>query len=415
MFRKIILLFLLFCYVFAFYLGPFSVSLLISIPLYFYCLLDRKFLLEVYAVINTKLLKSCLKAWFFIVILALLFPILYLTFSYSFFKVVGMQGAHFIAAIPFFAYLKYTKVSFDELERCYVYIFVIQTFIQLIVLNNAYLGEKILLFNHFEVDKAVGLGANIRGKALSAATTYHLTMAYGFCFIIYLKRYLSIAITLKNILIGILIFVGIFCAGRSGFVACLIGIIGFLFYKNGIVRNFYILLKATMLVMILLLILSAILINLFPDFWTKLNEQVLPYAFEFLYSLDNSGKMETASTNHLTAMWMDRDFNMWELVFGSGKYTNPDGSSYMHVDPGVLRHLLFMGVLGYLILYIYQLCLFPIWKMKGDTKYYYSLIFLFLAIMDFKGINIGLNKFAFAITLLLSYGYFYLQHDKQLK
>lgn len=409
MMHKCILFVLLFCYVFAFYIGPFSVSILISIPLYFYAYLNKGFAKEIKFVISTPLLRNALKLWFVLVIFAFLFPAIYLTLDLSFLRVVGMQGVHFIAAIPFFAYLRYTGVSHDDIEHYYVYIFLLQTIIQLIVVNNSYLGEKILFFNHYVPEKVVGVGSGIRGKALSAATTYHLTMAYGFCFIIYLKTFISNKNSYINIFIGILIFIGIFFAGRSGFVACLIGALGYIFYRQvPLSYRIKTILKTIFFVLVFIILSSIILISAFPDFWSLLNEQILPYAFEFLYSIDTSGSVETASTNHLRSMWLDSDFNFFELFFGSGRYTNPDGSYYMHVDPGILRHLLFMGVFGYAILIIYQLYLFPVWRMKGDSRYYYSLILLFLFIMEFKGINIGLNKFAFAITLLLSFSYFYL-------
>ena len=56
----------------------------------------------------------------------------------------------------------------------------------------------------------VGPGSMIRGKALSAATTYHLSLVYGIGFIIYIKEFLSQKISLTNVFIGLLIFVGIF-------------------------------------------------------------------------------------------------------------------------------------------------------------------------------------------------------------
>ena len=402
---------LLFCYVFAFYIGPLSVSLLIALPLYFYALLSNSFVKEIKFVISTLLFRRCIQVWFVICFIGLLFPTLFLTLDYSFLRVVGMQGVHFIAAVPFLGYLRFAKIGYETTERYFIYIFLLQTIIQLIVVNSDYLGEMILYFNHFEPDKVQGIGSGIRGKALSAATTYHLTMAYGFCFIIYLMRYVRDKVSFKVLLIGALIFVGIFFAGRSGFVACLIGTIALVFDRHLSLKYRLIIVFKSIFYLAIILTITILLLSTFsPSFWALLNEQILPYAFEFLYSIDNTGEFETASTTHLLSMWEDTDFNYLELVFGSGKYSNEDGSYYMHVDPGILRHLLFMGIIGYLLLIFYQLQLFPIWKMKGITKYYYSMIFLFLLVMDFKGINIGLNKFAFAITLLLSFSYFYLEH-----
>ncbi|UVQ57851.1 hypothetical protein NXY18_13610 [Bacteroides faecis] len=167
----------------------------------------------------------------------------------------------------------------------------------------------------------------------------------------------------------------------------------------------------------LLIILFATIFMLsfiLPDFYAFLEEQVFPYAFEFLYSKSKSGQIETASTNHLMEMW-NRDFNYVEFLIGSGRYSYENGAYYMHVDPGILRHTLFMGIGGYLCLLFYQLILLPFWKMDKDTRFYYVLIFVYLFVMDFKGCTIGTNKFAFAASLLLSFSYFNLSSSSDRK
>lgn len=113
-------------------------------------------------------------------------------------------------------------------------------------------------------------------------------------------------------------------------------------------------------------------------------------------------------------MW-NRDFNYVEFLIGSGRYSYENGAYYMHVDPGILRHTLFMGIVGYLCLLFYQLILLPFWKMDKDTRFYYVLIFVYLLVMDFKGCTIGTNKFAFAASLLLSFSYFNLSSSSDRK
>jgi len=408
--KKILLFCFLFCYVFAFFIYGISVSLLMSVPLWGYAVLNSSFRSAILCVVNTSYIKRILKMWTIMVILSIFFPVLYGTYDYSFFRIVGAQGLHLLAALPFFAWLRYVKISFDDVETYFVSIFILQTIIQLIVVNNSFLGEKILSFNHFEPEKVLGPGSNIRGKALSAATTYHLTMAYGIAFIIYLRRFLSKHVSVYNVVIGILLFVGIFFAGRTGFVACFIGVLGYLFYRKESFKSKVILLfKSSLLVLAFTILTLSIIEVIFPDFYDMLNNQILPYAFEFLYSMDKGGSMETQSTNMLFEMWSS-EFDLMELVIGSGKYTNADSSFYMHVDPGIIRHMLFMGIGGYVFLILYQLCLFPIWSFKGEVKFYYFLILFFLFIMEFKCINLGVNKFAYSITLLLSYSYLYLHH-----
>jgi hypothetical protein len=404
---------LLFCYVFAFYLGGISISILISMPLYIYALLNVKYLNKIVFIVSSKYTITVVLIWLFIVCLGLLFPILYGTYDYSFFRDIAAQGIHFFAAFPFFAYLRYKQVLFSTIEKLFVWIFVLQTIIQLIVFNSPFLSETILQFNNFDPEITLGIGANIRGKALSAATTYHLTMAYGICFILYVKNYIGEYVSIKNIVIGILIFVGIFFAGRTGFVGCLIGALGYLFHiRVSLKSKIKFILKSVSYLLLSVGGIMFVIAFCFPDFYDALNSEILPYAFEFWYSMEDSGKMQTQSTNQLLSMW-EVKLDWQELIFGSGQYHDANGSYYKHVDPGILRHLLFMGVGGYLLLVLYQLFLLPVWKMDRKVKYYYSLILLFLFVMEFKSVNIGLNKFAFSITLLLSFSYFYLPHKSK--
>ena len=142
-------------------------------------------------------------------------------------------------------------------------------------------------------------------------------------------------------------------------------------------------------------------------------DYLIPYAFEFVYQKIDSGKAQTASTNQLKEMW-HRDFDEQELIFGSGKYTTADGRYYMRVDPGILRHLLYGGILFYLLLILYQtLITFPL---KKRTDYYiFLLIFIYFLFMDFKGVTIAVNKFSFTATLLLGFSYTRTQKDSKLQ
>lgn len=401
---------LLFCYVFAFYVGGISISILMMFPLFVYAIFNTDYLKCIYYVSLTKYIRNVLAFYLLIVFLSLFYPVLYGTYDMSFFRIIAAQLIHIIAAIPFFAYLLFKKITYKELERDFIKIFIWQTLIQLVVVNSKVLGDVILYFNHFDPTIVVGIGSNIRGKALSAATTYHLSMAYGICFIIYVKHYLNKAISFLDIFVGVLLFIGIFFAGRSGFVGCAVAFLGYQFYiRNSMLDKIVPVFKVLINVLIICVFCGVLLYYFIPDFYKMVVKQILPYAFEFLYSMDKSGGIEMASTNRLGEMWTESDFNYWDFIIGSGKYSNADGSYYMHVDPGILRHTLFMGVFGYIVLMLYQLCLLPVYRMIGKDRYYYYLVLIFLFVMELKAVNIGVNKFAFAICLLFSFSYFYLK------
>lgn len=410
--RNLELFIILFVYVFAFFIGPISSSLLLGFAIWPFVIFNKKLKTKCYEVINSCLIYNLLKCWIFVVILGLLFSLIYLTLDFTFLKVFITQLFHYTAAIPVLALFSYKKYTVGDIERSFISIFVVQTFIQLIVASIPSLRTTMFAFNHFDPESVVGMGDNFRGSALSAATTYHLSLAYGICFIIYVKHYIRNSVNVKTVFIGILIFAGIFCAGRSGFVGCIIGIIGFIFLPNKYIRNSKLksVIKLIIISILLVIMLMLLLAIFMPGFYELLNNYILPYAFEFIYNSKNGGNVETASTNRLMEMW-NEDFNYIEFLIGSGHFTNTDGSYYMHVDPGVLRHLLFFGVIGYGFILYYQYLSIPFMRMKNVDKYFSILIYIFILVMDFKGLTAGGNKFMLFIPLLLSYVYLYLPHN----
>ena len=400
---------LLFCYVFAFYIGPVSISILICFPLYFMSLYNKALKKEIIFVVKTKYLRNVIKIMTIVLGLSIFYPIICMTFDFSFSKSLLIQYIHVIAAIPFLAFIRYRKSSLQDIEKYFIWIYVVQSVIELIVLNNSYLSEAILSFNRYDPESGVGLGSSIRGKALSAATDYHLSLSYGIAFIIFMMNYISIKVNLKNIIIGLIIFVGIFFAGRTGFVGCIVGIIGTYLYPSTH-KKIKSILKSIIIVVCIIAAINLLLFTFFNTFYEYAMTEIIPYAFEFLDTLGEGGKAETASTNRLKEMW-GSDFSVFELLFGSGNYCNPDGSYYMHVDPGFLRSLLFFGVTGYALIIIFQFVLLPVWKMNGKRQYYYSMILIYLFLMDLKAVTISTNKFTFVICILLSFSYFYLPHS----
>lgn len=408
--NKIILFILLFCYVFGFYVLGIAISILIAFPLYAYAFINKAFFQSIIEVIKTKYFKYVFIAWAGILFLSLLYPILFLTFDFSLFKIIATQLIHMVAAIPILAFLSYKSFSYSEVENTFIGIFVCQTIIQLIVITNPILVDLVRVFNQYQADEVTGPGSSIRGMALSAATTYHLSLVYGVAFILYVKSYLVKKVSFISLLIGFFIFIGIFFAGRTGLVGVVLGIIAYMLtFKVRIMNK----IKLIIFIPVLAVILLSLVALVSPDFSRMLDNDILPYVFEFYYNLEDGGSAETQSTNQLQQMW-DKNFDPVELLIGSGKYTDPlTGGYYMRVDPGILRHLLFMGIIGYVAMVIYQLILFPFWKMDKRTRYFYSFIFLYFCIMEFKGVTLGANKFIFSVSLLLMYSYLYLKRNEK--
>ena len=221
---------LLFCYIFSFYVSAFPASMLIAAPLFVCVCSDRRYLQCFLKVWGNTYIFRCFCVQLFLNGLATLFPLIFMTLDFSLVTLLVTQVIHFICATFFFAFLDYHKISFNELCNAFIHIFLVQTVIQCVAfLNPSTVGAFVRIFNRFDPDNLTGIGSNVRGFALSAATTYHLSLIYGVAFVIYIKSLIeSEKITLFSIFKGLLIFVGIFFAGRTGFVGVGIGGLYFL-------------------------------------------------------------------------------------------------------------------------------------------------------------------------------------------
>ena len=395
--------FLLFCYIFSFYILVFPASMLIAAPLFLCVCVNKTWLFSFLRIWGTNFIRRAFIFQIFLIGFSGIFPVIYRTADFSFMKLMITQMVHFVCAIFFFTYIDVKNIGFDKVVKSFILIFVIQTFIELIATSfPSSIGKFVRLFNHFDPESVIGLGDRVRGYALSAATTYHLSLVYGVAFILYIKTLVeSKKIRFRQLITGLLIVVGVFFAGRTGFVGIGIGCIYFLISLKVKTRNKFS--AITKLLVSIAIIISLTLTVAPKKFKDMVVDYLIPYAFEFVYQKLDSGKTQTASTNELKEMW-HRDFDERELIFGSGKYTTDEGRYYMHVDPGILRHLLYGGILFYLLLVFYQMLItFPL-KKRADY-YIFILIFIYFLFMDFKGVTVGMNKFAFSSTLLLGFSY----------
>lgn len=400
----------LFCYIFSFYIFMFPTSMLITIPLFICVCVSKEWMKCFMEIWGRKYIVYSFMYLVAICSVCFLITFFYRQNDFSLLILLYTQIVHFICATFFFTFLTVKKISFDELCDGYINIFVVQTFIELIASSVKPIGNFIRFFNHYDPSIVVGLGSRVRGYALSAATTYHLSLIYGVAFIIYIKTILEVnKITYKKIIQGCLIVVGVFFAGRTGFVGMGLGGLYYLITFQTTLRK-----KLTAIRKLIIVIFCTISIVLA---WAPENlrmllvDNLIPYAFEFLYNRNDSGKMQTASTNELKEMW-NKDFDDYEIVLGSGKYVDERGY-YMKVDPGFLRHLLYGGIAFYFLLWCYHLFLnFPLKYYKRKDYFIFFIIFIYFCVMDFKGVTIAVNKFAFVTSLLFGYSYLFLPHHK---
>lgn len=396
-------LFFLFCYIFSFYILIFPASMIIAGPLFVCICINKKWLDSFLRIWGNKFIYRSFIALILMIGLTGIFPVIYKTVDFSFMKLMITQLVHFICAVFFFTYIDVKNISFENVCKNFILIFVIQTFIEIIATSfPASIGKIVRFFNHFDPDTVIGLGDRVRGYALSAATTYHLSLVYGVAFILYIKNLIeSRKIKFYQLFVGLSIVIGVFFAGRTGFVGIGIASFYFLITLKTSIKNK---ISAISKLIISILLITTVTLTFTPkNFKDMVVNYLIPYAFEFVYQKLDTGRSQTASTNQLKEMW-NSDFDERELIFGSGKYTTDDGNFYMHVDPGILRSLLYGGIVFYFAILFYQFVLtFP--QTRRKDYYIFVLIFIYFFLMDFKGGTLGMNKFAFSTMLLLGFSY----------
>lgn len=401
----------IFCYIFSFYIvGPITSSMIVAIPyVYIYYM---------QANCHLKLGMFCIRMFCLlglILFVGLFYCIVHTTFDYSYVKTMSAQFFHlamgaFIATVLRIRF----KVTAEDIEKYIVIAFLVQSIIELVASVTPSFASMLLPFNRayeFAVDEA-----GRRGLALASGTGWSLGLAFGLLYIIYVKRYLLSGINIFKIGIGVILLGGTMFAGRTGFVGAALGILLFFLNANKGIRY-----KLLVVINILLIVaFTCVLFYIcFPALTIHLVENVFPFAFEPFYKLFYNGEFSTSSTDRLQEMW-EVSITPWEVLLGTGNFTEASGSYYKHIDIGIMRNLFYWGIVGYVIMIIYQLYfLYPIRivstdkKQKRNVAMYRLCLVAYLFLMEFKAMVIGFNKMSMSIVFLLGFFYYYEYREKR--
>ncbi|WP_297973705.1 hypothetical protein [uncultured Bacteroides sp.] len=407
------LVFFVFCFIFSFrIIGAINSSMLVGGLCLALLMMRKKGVVVFKKTLSSVYVAKMLKFIYVLFFFSLFFPILHQSFDFYFTKVVLALLIQFILGCFLWAFWKYIsneRKCYYDIEKIIIYAFIIQSMIQCIVSFTPSLQPFIFYFNNAEsINESYNLlfGTGVRGVALASGTGFSLSLGYGIAFIIYVKKYLLYKLSLINVLIGAILFVGIFFAGRTGFVGVGIASIYYFLDKNS--GTLLTKIGKVFNLLFYLLLLCFVIYCIFIDFVNHLIDNVFPFAFEPLYNLFNNDSFETASTNRLQEMW--KVSITWdELFLGTGCYFDPlyPHTFYKQVDIGLFKNIFFWGIWGYILVLLFQYVqLYPLrFKLDKSDKYYLYAIFLFLLLLDLKAIALGLNKTAFSIILLIVFAY----------
>lgn len=333
------------------------------------------------------------------------------TYDFAYAKNFVSQIITLICVVISCSLIFYSKINakIDIVDygcRLIVWSFMLQSIIQILAFSNSQIASLVHLTYFGSVIELYEGHGGVRGVSLTGSPGWGLTVGYGIAFLLYTKIYLiDNKPTMLSILYGLLLVIGNFFAGRSGFIGAILSVLMFVISTVPLYRKLLILLFVPFLNILVIALISI----LFPQMVNTLVEKVFPFVFEFYYAYESTGEIQTGSTNVLKEMWqVPISFETFWL--GDGYFMNPFGTGYyMKTDVGILRNILYGGILWYILIVLYALLIsFSTYKwMNKSTRLVAIFIFLMLAIFDIKAMTLGFNKYAFVILMCLSFSLYY--------
>lgn len=399
---------IVFLYVFSFYIiRPVTSSMLIAAPFIFLYLISKAYQRWLREELSNPLLTKIFLFQFVLMGLCLVYTNIHLTYDYSYLKMLIGHQLHFVCGIFILIFLKNKwQVTALQIEQYIVYAYLLQSVIQLAGFASPAVASAIAAVNgDAEFQEMTG---GVRGLALSSSTGWSVALTYGLVYIIYVKRYLLGKVTAGYVCMGVILLTGTFFAGRTGFVGAGVGALYFLLNPK---RQFFSKCIFTIKILSLVFIFCLSFYLIFPGYTELLVEKVFPFAFEPFYKLYYNDQFSTGSTDQLAEMW-EVPISLNEILFGTGYFTDPlSDAYYKKVDIGILRNLFYWGIGGYMLVILYQLLVIRYirgvgtGKSAADMLLYRRMILLFLILMEFKAVAIGVHKMAFSILFMLAYFY----------
>lgn len=393
----------IFCLVFSFYIVSFvQSSMLIGGISLIYILSNYKKTRSLLSFLGNRYCFPILFFPLFIITNCLLFSMIHFTFDFSYLKsVISLYIKIFFI---FFAveYIYTRNKNIEYYEKIIVYIFTLQSIIQIVAFLNPSIANILHYFNHAG-ELYVREGGR-RGLALSGGTGWSLGLTYGLSFIFYTKLFLlKKKISFYSIIIGIFLLLGVFFSGRSAYFGIVVSIIYFFLSKR---MTLYSKIKIIILFCFFLLLSIFTVYLVFYDFANFLVDRIFPWAFEFFYQLDKTGKLQTGSTNRLLEMWQEAYLiTSKSILLGEGYFTDPLTNRYYHmVDVGYLRNIFYWGIFGSIFIYTYQVMIFIKILLSEDKEkilLILSLLF-YLFVMELKAMTVGFNHISMTICIMYS-------------
>lgn len=300
--------------------------------------------------------------------------------------------------------------SLSQLLDVFIWVGVIQSLI--IVAMFSSLSFRELVFHWFANEEIIEMSARyggIRGFGIAGSVTYDLSVLLS---IFMMFSAYQISNTSRSqlfyIFAWLLCFISVMVSGRTGFLGVFLSLVILLRFSHR-PQAFIGMIKLFMIALVCVLLSLILLHSRFPEVWVLINEVVIPYAFEMFFSAAEGDGFNTKSTEILQKMYFPvENSTFW---FGDARWLGDGGIGYyMHTDAGYMRHILFYGVFGSLILYLLYGGLFSYLYRACERKWKFLILAIagYVFIVHLKGdflvgssMNIKVFFLLFAFAMLV--------------
>lgn len=284
------------------------------------------------------------------------------------------------------AYMMPKSWSFNDLLILIVLTIIVNDFISLLGFLNPAIRSFILSIQSFvdlnQVQNTVKFGVRIVGIGQNNYFRGGVINGMGIIILFYLIMHRMIRPVIGMIIIGFMTIVGLFIA-RTTIIGFLLGML--LFVSKASTR-----MKISSGIVAIILVIIVLFSNMFDSINTS-------HAFEIFYKINNLDDVQ--SLHHLKTMY-DRDMSFSTLLIGDG-LSKKGGFYYGHTDVGYMRNILYFGLVGTILGYLYyEYYVFKkFFQLNKKLKKFIIILALYLLVLNLK----SLPDYNFFLFLLMGF------------
>ena len=331
-------------------------SIAVFVILFIACLVNRECNKNTFRLAQSLYNKRIFKLLMLCIVIAAVVPVVQFTFDFSYLLTLLHQFIVIFTGFLLVAYFKWSNIPiFESILKAF--------FIQSLIQFTCFISPAFMrLTDIFRPDEIIELRnrsyRGFRGLAISGSGYFGLAAAYAILFValaFYLDKWKK-PILLKILVMFSLLF-GAISAGRTALIGVVLFalIYAFRMLKKLNTRTLRNTVAVFLIVLIGFLALRGPITNYLRNNQTWFYMRY--YLFEFLENDTTNQGASLENITSLTHMFRDMYFKLSpkQILFGYGRFTDPDGRFYMHTDVGLMRNLLYFGIFGTIVLYYYHI------------------------------------------------------------